>query len=302
MKMSDRYHEPVLLVESVDALKINPSGVYVDLTFGGGGHSLEIIKRLEDGGRLIGFDQDEHALKNVLDDRRFQLVASNFRFFGKFLTFLGEEKVDGILADLGISSHQIDVAERGFSYRLDGPLDMRMNSDLELSARDLLMERDVGELQRIFSQYGEIRNAKTLANRIVDRRKPNLLKSSADLLRMIEPVIRGERRKYLSQLFQALRIEVNQEMESLAEMLSQIETHLKPEGRLVVISYHSLEDRLVKNLIKTGNVEGKLKKNAFGVVETPFKIVNKKPIIPSKGEVERNPRSRSAKLRIAERI
>jgi 16S rRNA (cytosine1402-N4)-methyltransferase len=302
MKMSDGYHEPVLLAESIDALKINPAGVYVDLTFGGGGHSRAVLEKLGKSGRLIGFDQDENAFSNALEDDRFAFVPANFRFFGKFLNFLKEERVDGVLADLGISSHQIDVPERGFSYRLEGPLDMRMNKSLKVSAKELLLERDARELQRIFGEYGEIRNSKTLAEWIVKNRKSHLLKTSGDLVRLIEPVIRGERKRYLSQLFQALRIEVNEEMEALAEMLTQLEAHLKPGGRIVVISYHSLEDRMVKNLFKTGNVEGELIKNAFGVIETPFRIINKKPIIPSTAEIARNPRSRSAKLRIAERI
>ena len=300
--MSDGYHEPVLLAECIEALKIKPNGIYVDLTFGGGGHSRAILKELDESGRLIGFDQDENAASNTPDDVRFSLMPANFRFFGRFLNFLGLDKVDGILADLGVSSHQIDVPERGFSYRFDGPLDMRMNNELKVDARQVLMEKDAIELQRIFGQYGEIRNSRTLAEWIVKNRKPHLLNSSGDLVKLVEPIIRGDRKRYLSQLFQALRIEVNQEMDALEEMLSQIEMHLKPGGRAVMMSYHSLEDRMVKNLFRAGNVRGELNKNAFGVVQTPFRIISKKPIIPSAEEIRRNPRSRSAKLRIAERI
>ena len=302
MKMSDGYHEPVLLAECIEALKIEPNGIYVDLTFGGGGHSRAILKELDESGRLIGFDQDENAANNTPDDARFSLMPANFRFLGRFLNFLGLDKVDGILADLGVSSHQIDVPERGFSYRFDGPLDMRMNNELKVDARQVLMEKDAIELQRIFGQYGEIRNSRTLAEWIVKNRKPHLLNSSGDLVKLVEPIIRGDRKRYLSQLFQALRIEVNQEMDALEEMLSQIEMHLKPGGRAVMMSYHSLEDRMVKNLFRAGNVRGELNKNAFGVVQTPFRIISKKPIIPSAEEIRRNPRSRSAKLRIAERI
>lgn len=302
MKMSDGYHEPVLLVECIEALDIDPAGIYVDLTFGGGGHSRAILEKLDEKGRLFGFDQDENAVSNTIDDARFSLMPANFRFFGRFLRFLELEKVDGILADLGVSSHQIDVPERGFSYRFDGPLDMRMNNELKVDARQVLMEKDAFGLQRIFGRYGEIRNSRTLAEWIVKNRKPHLLNSSGDLVKLVEPIIRGDRKRYLSQLFQALRIEVNQEMDALEEMLSQIEAHLKPGGRAVIMSYHSLEDRMVKNLFRAGNVKGELNKNAFGVVQTPFKIISKKPIIPSAEEIRRNPRSRSAKLRIAERI
>lgn len=296
------YHQPVLLEESVEGLNIKEDGIYIDLTFGGGGHSGEILKRLGKKGRLIGFDQDADAGANQIVDERFSLVQANFRFLSKFLEFLEIERVDGILADLGLSSHQIDVPEKGFSHRWSGPLDMRMNEGVERTAEDLLMQSEEAELLEIFSKFGEIRNSRTLARRIVDQREMTSLKTTADLVSMVEPLIRGNRRRYLSQVFQALRIAVNEELKALEEMLEATIAHLNPGGRLVVISYHSLEDRIVKNFIRTGNVEGLLKKDEFGVLLTPLKKINNKPIVPSDSELKINPRSRSAKLRIAERI
>ncbi|TVR82174.1 MAG: 16S rRNA (cytosine(1402)-N(4))-methyltransferase RsmH [Saprospirales bacterium] len=296
------YHQPVLLEESIEGLNIKEEGVYADLTFGGGGHSREILKRLGEAGRLIGFDQDADARSNQLIDDRFGLVQANFRFLSRFLEFLEIEKLDGIIADLGLSSHQIDVPEKGFSHRWSGPLDMRMNEGIERTAQDVLMESDEGELLDIFSKYGEIRNSRMLARRVVAQRKVAGLKTTADLVTMVEPLIRGNRRRYLSQVFQALRIAVNEELKALEEMLEAATYHLRPGGRLVVISYHSLEDRIVKNFIRTGNVEGLLKKDEFGVLLTPFKKIYNKPIVPSDRELKINPRSRSAKLRIAERI
>lgn len=296
------YHVPVLLEECLEGLKINSSGIYVDLTFGGGGHSEAILERLGPKGRLIGFDQDADAKKNAPNDERFVLANSNFRFLSQYLQFFGVERVDGILADLGVSSHQIDVPERGFSHRFSGPLDMRMNEGISRTAEDLLMEAEADELLYIFSKFGEIRNSKTLVSRILEVRGRQSLGTTSELVLAIEPIIRGSRARYLSQVFQALRIAVNEELESLKEALSASIDHIKSGGRLVVISYHSLEDRIVKNYIKTGNTEGRQIKDEFGVIDTPFRKVNNKPISPGQEELKRNPRSRSAKLRIAERI
>lgn len=296
------YHVPVLLEECLEGLKINSSGIYVDLTFGGGGHSEAILERLGPKGRLIGFDQDADAKKNTPNDERFVLANSNFRFLSQYLQFFGVGRVDGILADLGVSSHQIDVPERGFSHRFSGPLDMRMNEGISRTAEDLLMEAEADELLYIFSKFGEIRNSKTLVSRILEVRGSQSLGTTSELVLAIEPIIRGSRARYLSQVFQALRIAVNEELESLREALSASIDHIKSGGRLVVISYHSLEDRIVKNYIKTGNTEGRQIKDEFGVIDTPFRKVNNKPISPGQEELKRNPRSRSAKLRIAERI
>lgn len=296
------YHNPVLLEESLSGLNIEPDGVYVDLTFGGGGHSRAILDRLGPKGRLLGFDQDSDAVFNAPKDERFQLVDANFRFLSRFLRYFDLEKVDGILADLGVSSHQIDVPERGFSHRFSGPLDMRMNEGIARNAGDWLRESEKDLLQDIFSRYGEVRNSKTLAEKIVEARKSMPLNTTDDLVKMINPVIRGSRPRYLSQVFQALRIAVNEELVALEEVLTESIIHLKTGGRLVVISYHSLEDRIVKNVIRTGNTDGRIEKDAYGVIYTPFKRINKKPIVPKPEEIAKNPRSRSAKLRIAERL
>nr|MBS0037951.1 16S rRNA (cytosine(1402)-N(4))-methyltransferase RsmH [Saprospiraceae bacterium] len=296
------YHNPVLLEESLSGLDIEPDGVYVDLTFGGGGHSRAILDRLGPKGRLLGFDQDKDAVLNTPKDERFQLVDSNFRFLSRFLRYFDLEKVDGILADLGVSSHQIDVPERGFSHRFSGPLDMRMNAGIARNAGDWLRESEKDALQDVFSQYGEVRNSKTLAEKIVEARKSMPLNTTDDLVKMINPVIRGSRPRYLSQVFQALRIAVNEELVALEEVMTDSITHLKSGGRLVIISYHSLEDRIVKNVIRSGNTDGRIEKDAYGVIFTPFKRINKKPIVPKPEEIAKNPRSRSAKLRIAERL
>ena len=296
------YHEPVLLNESIEGLAIAPNGVYLDLTFGGGGHSAAILERLGDDGLLIAFDQDADSAQNATADPRFRLVGANFRFFPAWLKFLGLERVDGILADLGLSSHQIDRPEKGFSHKYDGPLDMRMNKELNLTAADILNEWSEEELVSIFSRYGEIRNSKTLAAGIAKGRTSRPLKTSAELVQLVEPIIRGARNRYLSQLFQALRIAVNREMEALEDALGSTADYLKSGGRLSVISYHSLEDRMVKNFIRAGNQAGRIQKDEYGVPMTPFKKINNKPITPAKEEIERNPRSRSAKLRIAERL
>ena len=299
--MTDTYHHPVLLKEAVAGLNIKPSGIYVDVTFGGGGHSRDILDLLEDG-RLIAFDQDPDAAANVINDARFTLVPHNFRYLRKFLKLHKALPVDGILADLGVSSHQFDVAERGFSTRFEGELDMRMSQSGELSAWKVINEYNQNELQNIFSLYGEIINSKTLAQAIVAARKSATIKTTSDLKRVIASLVRGKEYQYQAQVFQAIRIEVNKEMESLKEMLEQSAEVLKTGGRLVVISYHSLEDRLVKNYMKRGSFEGELVKDFYGKQLKPFKTINSKPITPGEKEIKRNPRSRSAKMRIAEKI
>lgn len=297
------YHTPALLNESVDGLRICPEGIYVDVTFGGGGHSREILNRLSDKGRLIAFDQDEDAVRNITVDPRFTFVHGNFRFLKNFLRYHGVETVDGILADLGVSSHHFDISERGFSFRFEGELDMRMNQNAAKRASDILNENEEGKLSDIFFHYGELRNARQIASAIVRFRQQKQIVETGDLLAILEPFTRREKeKKTLAQAFQALRIEVNGEMEALKEMLLQSLQLLKPGGRLSIISYHSLEDRMVKNFFRTGNFEGEQIKDFYGNVETPFAVINRKVIIPTAEEQQRNPRSRSAKLRIAEKI
>ncbi|MBV4205001.1 16S rRNA (cytosine(1402)-N(4))-methyltransferase RsmH [Bacteroides salyersiae] len=296
------YHVPVLLKESVDGMNICPNGTYVDVTFGGGGHSREILSRLEKDGRLLGFDQDEDAERNIVDDPRFIFVRSNFRYLHNFLRYHDIEKVDAILADLGVSSHHFDDSERGFSFRFDGVLDMRMNKRAGLTAADVVNTYAEERLADIFYLYGELKNSRKLASVIVKARANGQIKTIGEFLEIIKPLFGREReKKELAKVFQALRIEVNQEMEALKEMLTAATEALKPGGRLVVITYHSLEDRMVKNIMKTGNVEGKTTQDFFGNLQTPFKLVNNKVIVPDEEEIERNPRSRSAKLRIAEK-
>ena len=296
------YHVPVLLKESVDGMNICPNGTYVDVTFGGGGHSREILSRLEKDGRLLGFDQDEDAERNIVDDPRFIFVRSNFRYLHNFLRYHDIEKVDAILADLGVSSHHFDDSERGFSFRFDGVLDMRMNKRAGLTAADVVNTYAEERLADIFCLYGELKNSRKLASVIVKARANGQIKTIGEFLEIIKPLFGREReKKELAKVFQALRIEVNQEMEALKEMLTAATEALKPGGRLVVITYHSLEDRMVKNIMKTGNVEGKTTQDFFGNLQTPFKLVNNKVIVPDEEEIERNPRSRSAKLRIAEK-
>ena len=296
------YHVPVLLKESVDGMNIRPGGTYVDVTFGGGGHSREILSRLEKGGRLLGFDQDEDAERNIVNDPHFTFVRSNFRYLHNFLRYHEIEKVDAILADLGVSSHHFDDSERGFSFRFDGALDMRMNKRAGLTAADVLNTYDEERLADLFYLYGELKNSRKLALVIVKSRASRQIKTIDEFLEIIKPLFGREReKKELAKVFQALRIEVNQEMEALKEMLLAATEALKPGGRLVVITYHSLEDRMVKNIMKTGNVEGKATQDFFGNLQTPFKLVNNKVIVPNEEEIERNPRSRSAKLRIAEK-
>ena len=296
------YHVPVLLKESVDGMNICPNGTYVDVTFGGGGHSREILSRLEKDGRLLGFDQDEDAERNIVDDPRFIFVRSNFRYLHNFLRYHDIEKVDAILADLGVSSHHFDDSERGFSFRFDGALDMRMNKRAGLTAADVVNTYAEERLADIFYLYGELKNSRKLASVIVKARANGQIKTIGEFLEIIKPLFGREReKKELAKVFQALRIEVNQEMEALKEMLTAATEALKPGGRLVVITYHSLEDRMVKNIMKTGNVEGKTTQDFFGNLQTTFKLVNNKVIVPDEEEIERNPRSRSAKLRIAEK-
>lgn len=296
------YHVPVLLKESVDGMNIRPGETYVDVTFGGGGHSREILSRLEKGGRLLGFDQDEDAERNIVNDPHFTFVRSNFRYLHNFLRYHEIEKVDAILADLGVSSHHFDDSERGFSFRFDGALDMRMNKRAGLTAADVLNTYDEERLADLFYLYGELKNSRKLASVIVKSRASRQIKTIGEFLEIIKPLFGREReKKELAKVFQALRIEVNQEMEALKEMLLAATEALKPGGRLVVITYHSLEDRMVKNIMKTGNVEGKATQDFFGNLQTPFKLVNNKVIVPNEEEIERNPRSRSAKLRIAEK-
>jgi 16S rRNA (cytosine1402-N4)-methyltransferase len=297
--METTYHIPVLLHESVDALVQNPSGTYVDLTFGGGGHAREILKRLSPDGKLIAFDRDQDALANSINDPRFTLVNHNFRFCHTFLTYLNCLPVDGILGDLGISSHQINVDKRGFAHRLDGPLDMRMNRNGKLTAANILNEYTEKQLLAVFNKYGEIKNAYKLTKIILQRRNNAKILSIEDFKISIEECTpKGESAKYLSQVFQALRIEVNQELVALEQILQDAETLIKTSGRLVIISYHSLEDRLVKNYLNTGNLEGKKQTDMYGWPIQPFEGKPHKAIIPSPQEIENNKRSRSAKLRI----
>ena len=296
------YHEPVLLEESIEWLAIRRDGTYIDATFGGGGHSRRILEVLGDKGRLYGFDQDEEAIPNIPKDERFTFVHHNFRYMKRFLRFHGVERVDGILADLGVSSHQFDRPERGFSYRFDSPLDMRMNRHLPRTAADLLNDYEADRLQDIFSRYGQVRNARTLARAIVEARERRLFSKVSDLLELLDALVRGARQRYMAQVFQALRIEVNDEMGALREFLQQSVQYLKPGGRLVVISYHSVEDRMVKNTMKTGGVEGRASKDFYGNVQRPLRPLTKKPVRPSDEEVARNPRARSARLRAAERL
>lgn len=286
----------------MDGLDIKPDGIYVDVTFGGGGHSREILNRIGSKGRLYSFDQDEDAQGNVMGDDRFTFVYSNFRYLKNFMRYYEVEAVDGILADLGVSFHHFDDSERGFSFRFDAPLDMRMNKRARMSAADVLATYSEEQLSQIFYLYGEMRNARRIASAIVARRAVSAIKTTGQFLEVVTPFVnRKQEKKELAQLFQALRIEVNNEMESLKMMLEQASDLLRPGGRLAVITYHSLEDRIVKNFIKTGNVEGVVEKDFFGRVETPLRLVNNKVIVPSEEEVLCNPRSRSAKLRIAEK-
>jgi 16S rRNA (cytosine1402-N4)-methyltransferase len=295
------YHKPVLLNECLDLLDIKPGGTYVDATFGGGGHSREILKRLEDG-RLIAFDQDEDASLNRPEDPRFTLVSHNFRFLRNFLRLHKLVPVDGILADLGVSSHQIDLPERGFSTRSGGELDMRMDRRKALTARTIINTRPEEKLREMFRLYGEIINARKLASRIVSARKEKEIATTTELVVIAKTCAeRGKENKYLAQVFQALRIVVNQELEALEELLKQSTEVLKPRGRVAVISYHSLEDKMVKNYFRTGNLEGELKKDFYGNILSPFIVITRKPVKPGEEETAQNSRARSARLRVAEK-
>lgn len=295
------YHNPVLLKESVDGLNIKPDGIYVDVTFGGGGHSREILSRLGEKGRLIAFDQDQDALKNSIDDPRFLLINENFRHIKRFLRFHNIREVDGILADLGVSSHQFDVAERGFSTRFEADLDMRMSQTNALSAYEVINEYDEKSLRHVLATYGELSNAGAMTQVIINQREIEPIKNSERLKEVLARFLPAHKsNKILAQIYQAIRIEVNQEIEVLKEFLEQSLDILKPEGRLSVISYHSLEDRLVKRYMRNGMFEGEPEKDMFGNFEVPFKLVNKL-IIPSNEEIAVNNRARSAKLRVAEK-
>ena len=297
----NEYHNPVLLTETVDGLNIKPDGIYVDVTFGGGGHSKEIMRRLGTNGKLFAFDQDTDALANAIDDERFQLINENFRFIKRFLRMYGVKEVDGILADLGVSSHQFDVAERGFSTRFDAALDMRMNQSGNLSAYEVINDYEEADLGRLFFEYGELKNARGLAAAIVNSRNTEPIKNTEQLKQVLSRFLPAHKsNKILAQIYQAIRIEVNQEMDALKEFLEQSLAILKPGGRLSIISYHSLEDRLVKRFMKNGMFEGEPERDFFGRFEVPFKTIGKH-IVPTEEEIEKNNRARSAKLRIAEK-
>ena len=294
-----KYHNPVLLDESVAALSIKEDGIYVDVTFGGGGHSREILSKLGENGRLFGFDQDPDAQENVIDDERFVLIPENFRYISRFLRFHGVKKVDGVLADLGVSSHQFDEAERGFSTRFDGDLDMRMNQKSKTSAKEIINKYSEEKLAEIFFLYGELRNSRNIAKTIVEKREEEKIDTSFQLREVLQKYLpKAKEHKIIAQIFQAIRIEVNEELDVLKEFLAQIPNILKEDGRLSVISYHSLEDRLVKRFIRTGLFQGELEKDVFGNSNEPMQKVGKL-IEPDVQEIKRNNRARSAKLRIA---
>ena len=313
VKKAETYHVPVLLKESVDGLNIQSGGVYVDVTFGGGGHSSEILSRLDEQAHLYSFDQDADAEQNVMrsevgaerrfvDDPRFTFVRSNFRYLKNWMRYYGVESIDGLLADLGVSSHHFDDESRGFSFRFDAQLDMRMNKRAGKTAADIVNDYDEEALANLFYLYGEIKQSRHLAAAVAKARSQQHIATTQDLLGILEPIFKREReKKDLAKVFQALRIEVNHEMDALKEMLKSATELLKPGGRLSVITYHSLEDRIVKNIMKTGNVEGKRIQDFYGRIETPFTLINNKVIVPSENEQQENPRSRSAKLRIAEK-
>ena len=298
---AETYHRPVLLQESIDGLDIQPGGVYIDVTFGGGGHSREILRRLGPDGRLYSFDQDEDAEKNIVSDDRFTFVRSNFRYVKQWMRYYGEDHIDGLLADLGVSSHHLDDETRGFSFRFDdAPLDMRMNKRAGQTAADLLNNAEEQRLADIFYLYGELKTARRMAAAIVKARQQQAIRTTRDLLQILEPLVgRDREKKDMARVFQALRIEVNHEMDALREMLAGATQLLREGGRLSVITYHSLEDRIVKNVMRAGNAEGRMEQDFFGRMQSPFHLINNKVIVPSDEEVAENPRSRSAKLRIA---
>lgn len=296
------YHIPVLMKDSVDGLNIGSAGIYVDVTFGGGGHSREILSRLDADGHLYSFDQDADAEKNIINDNRLTFVRSNFRYLKNWMRYYGVDHIDGLLADLGVSSHHFDDESRGFSFRFDAPLDMRMNKRDGTTAADVVNTYDEERLADIFYLYGELKNSRKIAAALVKARAAHKIETTQDFIGAVESLFRREReKKDMAKLFQALRIEVNNEMTALKEMLRSATELLRPGGRLSVITYHSLEDRIVKNVMKTGNAEGKMKQDFFGRIETPFTLINNKVITPDDEELANNPRSRSAKLRIAEK-
>lgn len=320
-KTAETYHVPVLLKESVDGLHIKPNGIYVDVTFGGGGHSREILSRLGADGHLFSFDQDADAENNIFEDRgdakdcsneqkgkrfvddsRFTFIRSNFRFLKNWMQYYGIEQIDGLLGDLGVSSHHFDDESRGFSFRFDAPLDMRMNKRAGKTAADIVNEYDEEQLANLFYIYGELKNSRRIASVLINVRRQKPIATTSDFISAVEPLFKREReKKDMAKLFQALRIEVNHEMTALKEMLMAATDVMKPGGRLSIITYHSLEDRIVKNIMKTGNIEGKVEQDFFGHIDSPYKLINNKVIVPSEEEQSQNPRSRSAKLRIAER-
>lgn len=310
IKTAETYHIPVLLNESIDGLNIQPGGIYVDVTMGGGGHSHEILKRLDANAHLYSFDQDADAEANLkqnhgddlLNDERFTFVRSNFRYLKNWMRYHGVEQIDGLLADLGVSSHHFDDESRGFSFRFESPLDMRMNKRSSKTAADIVNNYTEEALADIFYLYGELKNSRKIASLLVKARQEKKIETTGDFIAIVEPLFKREReKKDLAKLFQALRIEVNGEMSALKELLTSVVDILKPGGRLSVITYHSLEDRIVKNIMKAGNIEGKIEQDFFGRINTPFKLINNKVIVPTDEEQEQNPRSRSAKLRIAEK-
>ena len=310
VKTAETYHIPVLLNESIDGLNIQPGGIYVDVTMGGGGHSHEILKRLDANAHLYSFDQDADAEANLkqnhgddlLNDERFTFVRSNFRYLKNWMRYHGVEQIDGLLADLGVSSHHFDDESRGFSFRFESPLDMRMNKRSSKTAADIVNNYTEEALADIFYLYGELKNSRKIASLLVKARQEKKIETTGDFIAVVEPLFKREReKKDLAKLFQALRIEVNGEMSALKELLMSVVDMLKPGGRLSVITYHSLEDRIVKNIMKAGNIEGKIEQDFFGCINTPFKLINNKVIVPTDEEQEKNPRSRSAKLRIAEK-
>ena len=310
IKTAETYHIPVLLNESIDGLNIQPGGIYVDVTMGGGGHSHEILKRLDVNAHLYSFDQDADAEANLkqnhgddlLKDERFTFVRSNFRYLKNWMRYHGVEQIDGLLADLGVSSHHFDDESRGFSFRFESPLDMRMNKRSSRTAADIVNNYVEEALADIFYLYGELKNSRKIASLLVKARQEKKIETTGDFIAVVEPLFKREReKKDLAKLFQALRIEVNGEMSALKELLMSVVDMLKPGGRLSVITYHSLEDRIVKNIMKAGNIEGKIEQDFFGCINTPFKLINNKVIVPTDEEQEQNPRSRSAKLRIAEK-
>lgn len=310
IKTAESYHIPVLLNESIEGLNLQKGGIYVDVTMGGGGHTLEILNRMDKDATLFSFDQDLDAYQNMLQshsddiaqDERFVFVRSNFRYLKNWMRYHGVEQIDGLLADLGVSSHHFDDENRGFSFRFDSPLDMRMNKSATQTAADVVNNYSEEALADVFYLYGELKNARRIASLLVKQRAQTEIKTTQQLITVLEPLFKKEReKKDLAKLFQALRIEVNGEMQALKEMLNSATQLLKKGGRLSIITYHSLEDRIVKNIMKAGNVEGKVEQDFYGRIHTPFKLINNKVIVPSEEEQEQNPRSRSAKLRIAEK-